>query len=392
GHSSGGLRLAPDLDEAELSDLARAMTLKYGFLGMPQGGAKAGVIGDYDAPQSERRELLVDFAQAIAPLLRNRIYLPGADIGTDSSDMRHLLESVGIQIKRREFRANHSGYYTALTVFVGAQEAARHMGLKLSGCSVAIEGFGKVGSALAGLMDEAGARIVAISTARGAIFNPQGLDVGVLTHLAAKAGSHVVDLYQNAQRIPLPALLELPVDVLCPCARRSTLHAGNSSTVQARIISAGANCPVTPKAEQVLFERGIVCLPDFVTNSGGCAGGQDGVGNDPTAADSVLRRAAYRRQHRQLASRVDPEARAFAGDRRTHFAPSVRTVATECSSRLSAAEAISIRAGPASARLAAECGGTSSIIGLLREDAQRYFRHARLNDGKEVHTHCRQST
>ncbi len=274
GHSSGGLRLAPDVSEAEVRGLARSMTLKYGFLGMPQGGAKAGVIGDPEAPQQERRQRLAAFARAIAPLMRDRVYLPGADIGTDASDIRYMMETGGVRIKRREMRGNRSGYYTALTAFAGVRESARHLGLGIPGLSVAIEGFGKVGSALAVLLDSAGARIVAISTVRGAIFNPAGLKVGMLTSLLAEAGSRVVDLYGDAHRIDLEAVRELPVDVFCPCARQESVHAGNAARTRARIISAGANNPITPAAEQVLFDRGVLCLPDFVTSSGGVLGGR----------------------------------------------------------------------------------------------------------------------
>ena len=83
GRSCGGLRMLPDVDEAEIRSLGRAMTLKYGFLGLPQGGAKAGVRGDPEAPQAERWRRLVEFGRAIAPLLRSHVYIPGTDMGTE---------------------------------------------------------------------------------------------------------------------------------------------------------------------------------------------------------------------------------------------------------------------------------------------------------------------
>ncbi len=273
GRSIGGLRMLPDVTEAEMRELARTMTLKYGFLGLPHGGAKGGVIGDPDAPQAERRRRLASFGQAIFPLLRNRAYIPGPDIGTDNADIQYMLKSIGIRVKRRELGGSESGYYTAVTVFTGAKESTRHLGLNLSKCSVAIEGFGKVGRALGRLLAEANARVVAISTLRGAVFNPQGLDVERLSKLAAEAGSEVVNLYTDAERIERAALLELPVDLLCPCARHHSVHMANASRVAARIICPGANNPVTPEAERVLFKRGVLCLPDFVTNSGGVLGG-----------------------------------------------------------------------------------------------------------------------
>jgi glutamate dehydrogenase (NAD(P)+) len=273
GRSCGGLRMLPDIDEKEMRVLARAMTLKYGFLGLPQGGAKAGVLGDPEAPQSDRHQRLAVFAKAIAPLLCNRIYIPNSDMGTNNNDIRSMLEAVGTQVKKRELRSTLSGYYTALTVFIAARQAMSHLNLSLSDCSVAIEGFGKVGSALANLIDNAQALIVAISTSRGAIYNPKGLDVRRLNQLATLHGSSVVNTYTDAEHINHEELLELPVDLLCPCARHDSVHIGNASRIKARVISPGANNPITREGEQILIEQGILCMPDFVTNSGGVLGG-----------------------------------------------------------------------------------------------------------------------
>ena len=228
GRAQGGLRLLPDVDEAELRGLARAMTLKYGFLGLPQGGAKAGVRGDPDAPLGERRARLRAFGEAIAPLLRQGIYVPGTDMGTDNDDIRALLAAAGAPARRRQSRGADSGDYTALTVFAGVQAALRHGGAELAGRAVAIEGFGKVGAALARLVAGAGGRVVAISTSRGALHEPDGLDVPRLLAVAGAAGSAVVDEIPEARRLEREALLELPVDVLCPCARHNSIHAGNA--------------------------------------------------------------------------------------------------------------------------------------------------------------------
>jgi glutamate dehydrogenase (NAD(P)+) len=273
GRSCGGLRMLSDIDEGEMRALARAMTLKYGFLGLPQGGAKAGVRGDPESSQGERWLRLKAFGSAIAPLLRSRVYIPGTDMGTNNADIRYMLGAVGVPVRRRELRDTDSGYYTALTVKAGVRQAAKHIGMRLSGSSVAIEGFGKVGSALAGLLAETNTRVVAISTFKGAIFNRHGLDVTRLKDLAAKEGSRVVELYPEAERIDRAALLELPVDFLCPCARHNSLRSDNASRVKARIICPGANNPVTPEAEYMLSERGVLCMPDFVTNCGGVLGG-----------------------------------------------------------------------------------------------------------------------
>ncbi len=273
GRARGGLRMLPDIDEEEIRRLARAMTLKYGFLGLPQGGAKAGVRGNAQSPQSERRLRLEAFGKAIAPLLRSGLFIPDTDMGTDSGDVRHIMRAVNMPVKERELRGARSGYYTALTVLAGARQGVRHVGLTLAGSSVAIEGFGSVGSAVAQLLAAENARIVAISNSKGAIFDPKGLDVKRLKEMAATEGSRTVQLYPEAQRIDREAMLELSVDLLCPCARDNSLHTGNAPRVKARIICPGANNPVTPEAERVLSERGVLSLPDFVTNSGGVLGG-----------------------------------------------------------------------------------------------------------------------
>ena len=148
GCSWGGVRIKSDIDEAEVRGLANAMTLKFGFLGLPQGGAKASVRGDPEAPLHERRERLVEFGRVIAPLLRSRIYIPAADMGTSNDDIKYMLNAVDVNISQRDFRSEQTGYYTALSVFTGAKRAMNFIGRDLSGCKVAIDGFGKVGSAL----------------------------------------------------------------------------------------------------------------------------------------------------------------------------------------------------------------------------------------------------
>jgi glutamate dehydrogenase (NAD(P)+) len=268
GRACGGLRMVPEIDEVKIRRLASNMTLKYGFLGMPRGGAKAAVRGDPEAPEAERLQLLADFGRAIAPLLRHRILSLGADAGTDPPGITHMLETVGVSAQRRWSEAVPPGYYPALTVLTGLRQAARHLGLDLEGCSVAVQGWGKVGSALGRLLAQSKMRIVAISTSRGAIYNGQGLDVGELLRLARTDGSRVVDLYRDAERIELDSLLGLEVDVLCPCAISDAVHSGNAAAIRARTIVSGANNAVTPEADRTLFERGVLCLPDFVTNCG----------------------------------------------------------------------------------------------------------------------------
>jgi glutamate dehydrogenase (NAD(P)+) len=271
GKARGGVRMVPDLSEDEILSASRAMTLKFGLLGLPQGGAKAGVLGDGEADPSEKRRLLSEFAHAAESLLRSRAFIPDADLGTSAADIRWMMESSGARVGRREWGENRSGDHTARSCVVCAEAMLERRGASLEGCRVAVEGFGKVGSALARLLSLRGATMVAISTSRGALYREEGLDVERLARRAAELGSRFVE--DQPEAIDRGALLELEVDLLCPCARYHSIHAGNVDRVAARAICAGANDPVSPDAERVLLDRGVPYPPDFVSNCGGVLGG-----------------------------------------------------------------------------------------------------------------------
>ena len=273
GRARGGVRLVEDVSAEEIQAAARAMTLKYGFLGLPQGGAKAGIRARGEDDGDGRRPRLYEFAKAAEPLLRDRRFVPDADMGTTADDIRSMMQSVGLAGGPHDWRRNLSGHYTAVSCLASARAALAHMGTALKGCRVAIEGFGRVGSALAGLLHAQGALIVAVSTSHGARYDPRGLDIERLLQIAAPGDHAVIDGYTDAERLDRSALLELPVDLLCPCARYHGIHAGNASRIAARVVCAGANDPVAPEAERVLHARGIPYPPDFVTNCGGVLGG-----------------------------------------------------------------------------------------------------------------------
>jgi len=273
GTARGGLRLVPDLELDEVRDAARAMTFKYGLLGLPQGGAKAGVRGDPEASLETRRARLLEFGRVIAPLLRARRYVPDADMGTRGDDMRWLMTNLGLPVRHREWRDVRSGEHTARTVVGAAEAALAHAGLEWKDARVAVEGFGAVGRSFALYAVERGARVIAISTSRGAVHDALGLDVRDLASRAQQLGSGIVDAVPGAQRWPRAALLALEVELLVPCARRHSVHSGNVASVAARVVCPGANDPLSPEAEQTLVGRESVCVPDFVSNSGGVLGG-----------------------------------------------------------------------------------------------------------------------
>jgi glutamate dehydrogenase/leucine dehydrogenase len=272
GSARGGIRMAPGIDEEEVRILAEGMTLKFGLLGLPQGGAKAGIRADPDAPEEERFQILQEFGAAIAPFLQNRVYLPGPDMGTSNEMVRRMLVRHGVPVCHRELRGVRSGYFTALSVFHCAWHAAAAIGLPLAGSTIAIEGFGKVGSSLADLFSGVPARVIAVSTSHGAVYHPSGLDVRDLLRAYRELGSRFVLQYDKAERCPREQVFQAPVDILCPCARHNTIRAAGAGGIQAKIISPGSNHPYDLETERALVRRGILCLPYWVANCGGTLG------------------------------------------------------------------------------------------------------------------------
>jgi glutamate dehydrogenase (NAD(P)+) len=268
GISGGGVRIVPEISKFELSHLARAMTLKYSFLKLPFGGAKAAIIADREImSEAERRECIRLFAKNLVPLRRK--YLPGRDIGLDEEDHRLMLRNGGF----KEYRSRpDSAFYTALTVLISAEESAKERQISLTDCTIAIEGFGKVGSWVARQFSEVGCRIIAVSTVKGAIYNPKGLDVAELLKLRNKFGDNFVHKCENTRKIRKEDLLLLPTDFLIPCAFSWSINLSNVRDIQARLIVCGANNPVTDKAKQVLLNNNVLYFPDFVSNCGGVFG------------------------------------------------------------------------------------------------------------------------
>ena len=156
GTTSGGVRFAPDVSAAELADLARSMTYKWAFLNVPMGGAKAGIFADPDQLGCERAVLMEAFGRAIGPLVRRQVYYPGVDMGTSLEDLRAIMRGAGRPLVEQQIDGS---FCTALTVFETIRQVASFNHVELTGLRVAIEGFGKVGSALAELLAQAGAQL-----------------------------------------------------------------------------------------------------------------------------------------------------------------------------------------------------------------------------------------
>lgn len=274
GKSAGGIRMQPNVTLTELTNLARTMTLKSGLLGLPFGGAKAGIIADPFLPRKRKKEILKAFGKNLSPFIKNG-YFPGSDMGTDNDDIILVMKSATPRWKATS-KGTSSHTYTGWTVFASAKAAAEKLKLRLSNCTVAIQGFGKVGSSVAEAISQTEATVVAVSTNEGAIYEPNGLDIEKLLRLKEEAGDDLVRKYEKATTIAKEDLLLLGVDILFPCAGSWSINSSNVEKVKSKIICPGANIPVTPEAEENLFRKGKLCLPDFVTNCGGILGGHLG--------------------------------------------------------------------------------------------------------------------
>ncbi len=273
GKSSGGVMMMPDVTPHELTHLARTMTLKYGFLGIPRGGAKAGIIADPENNPTTKREILQEFGEKLAPLVQKSIYEPGSDMGVDLDALRVIRKSAGFRVSRRLNPIAHaqSGYYTSFSVLAAAQAAVEKLGLNFSRCTAALEGFGNVGGPLAMSYAERGVKVLAISTIQGAVYDPKGLNIARLLKLNREFGSSMVN-HVEGERIGRDELLSLNVDIFSPCARAWSITLQNVDHIQAKIIAPGANCAVTTDAEIVLLKRGILSIPHFVASCGGALG------------------------------------------------------------------------------------------------------------------------
>jgi glutamate dehydrogenase (NAD(P)+) len=266
GSSAGGVRFRSGTSSDELASLVRSKTHNYAFLNVPMGGAKASIVVDPHHLGCDRVTLMEAFGRSIAPLVHQRVYYPGTNMGTTMDDLRAIMRGAGRPLVGQQI--NHS-FFTGLTVFETIRQVTHSNGLELTDLRVAIEGFGRVGSVVAQLLSQAGARLIALSTSRGTLVAEGGLDVSRLLSLKQEYGGQLVHQYPGADLMARDALFTQRVDLLVPGARAHVIHAGNADQVQAKLIVPISYAPMTPEAEQALIARGIVVMPDFVANCGG---------------------------------------------------------------------------------------------------------------------------
>ena len=279
GPAKGGIRYHPNVTLDEVKALAAWMTWKCAVAHIPFGGAKGGII--CDPTRMSRRELealtrryVAEIVDAIGP----EKDIPAPDVNTNEQIMAWFMDTysmhvghtmtavvtgkpleLGGSLGRREA--------TGRGVMITAREIAKHVGFPLQGASVAVQGFGNVGSISAQLIAEQGARIVAITDWMGGVHNEKGLDIPRLIDYAGQHRS--VAGFPGGEAIDNEKMLALPVDILVPAALENQITMENARDVQAKVIIEGANGPTTPEAHRHLHSRGVTVVPDILANSGG---------------------------------------------------------------------------------------------------------------------------
>ncbi len=279
GVAKGGLRITPNVSLEEVYHLARTMTYKNALAELPFGGGKAGIIADVKSISPEEKiERVKAFSKAIKKVCPS-LYVSGPDVNTTEKDMAVFVKANGslksatgkpadMCVKPgQECGIPHEFGSTGFGVVQATLEGLDFQGKKIKGKSVAVAGFGNVGTYVASLLDKEGAKIVAISDSRGVTYNPNGLDVQKVFDVKKQKGS----VFENPDGKGLKGeeIYELPVDILVPAALGEVITGKNASRVKAKILVEGANLAVRPDAEVTLFKKGVLVIPDIIANAGG---------------------------------------------------------------------------------------------------------------------------
>ena len=279
GPAKGGIRYHPQVTLDEVKALATWMTWKCAVVNIPFGGAKGGVTcNPKHLSQHELERITRRYTSAILPLIGPEQDIPAPDVYTNSQTMAWIMDtysmtkgyaipgvvtgkpiSLGGSLGRNEA--------TGRGVFYTIQCACELLHLALKGTTVVVQGFGNAGSIAAQLLEEAGAKIIAVSDSTSCIYNRNGINVKELMHLKALTGK--VEGFPESEPITPAELLSLECDILVPAALENTIRADNAPMVRARIIAEAANGPLTPAADRILEGKGAFIIPDILCNAGG---------------------------------------------------------------------------------------------------------------------------
>jgi glutamate dehydrogenase (NAD(P)+) len=279
GPSKGGIRYHPDVTLEETKALAMWMTWKCALVGLPFGGAKGGVICDPKRMSPNELERMTRrYTSEIINHIGPEVDIPAPDVGTGAREMAWIFDTysmnkgysvlgvvtgkplqVGGSLGRVEATARGAAFCV--------REALRKRGERVDGRRVVVQGFGNVGRNLAVILAGDGASIVGLSDSAGGVYNPDGIDVD--TAIAHKREHGVLAGTRDTEEITNDDLLLLDCDVLAPCALEQVITIDNADKVKAGFVCEGANGPVTPEADLILEDRGILVLPDVLANAGG---------------------------------------------------------------------------------------------------------------------------
>jgi len=279
GPAKGGIRYHPDVTLDEVTALAAWMTWKCAVAHIPFGGGKGGIVCDPTRMSKRELEALTRrYVSEIIDAIGPEKDVPAPDVNTDAQIMAWVMDTysmhvghtatavvtgkpveMGGSLGRREA--------TGRGVMIVAREAAKHLGLDIKGASVAVQGFGNVGSVSADLLAGIGARIVAVTDWKGGVYNAKGLDVAAMLEYAKTHKS--IDGFPGGEALTNEQLFGLDVDVLIPAALENQVTMDNAPSIKAKILVEGANGPTTPDAHQHLHQRGVFVIPDILANAGG---------------------------------------------------------------------------------------------------------------------------
>ncbi|UOE99784.1 Glu/Leu/Phe/Val family dehydrogenase [Bdellovibrio reynosensis] len=280
GPYKGGIRYHQNVDLSEVVGLAALMTFKNSVLGLPLGGAKGGITVDpTKLSRTEKQNLTRRYASEIGPFVGPTKDIPAPDVGTDPQTMAWFMDTYSQEqggfaqpgvVTGKPVEIGGSlgrNHATGLGVVYVAEKAFEVCGMNMKGSTIAIQGFGNVGSFAAKFAAERGARIVAVSDVSGGIHNGDGLDIADVVEYV-KAHKFLKG-YPKAQPISNEDLLEVKCDALFPCALENQIDTHNAEKIQAKIIVEGANGPITNAGTKILSKRGVFIAPDVIANGGG---------------------------------------------------------------------------------------------------------------------------
>ncbi len=281
GPGKGGIRYHPDVNLDDCTALAAWMAWKCAIVDIPFGGAKGGVACDpLSLSDGELERITRRYISEIFDLIGPTVDIPAPDVGTNSRVMAWVMDTFSMKkgyvepgvVTGKPIALGGSGGRLEATgrglLFV-TRETLRRVGRDLADSSVAVQGFGNVGSNAARLLHAAGAKVVAVSDVGGAIYDPRGRGLDMPRVLAYHRETGQLRGFPGTQHLDNDALLRLPVDVLLPAAMEGQITGENASELQARIIVEGANGPTTPDADEILSRRGVLIVPDILANAGG---------------------------------------------------------------------------------------------------------------------------